>query len=275
MHGFAFDAMPEEQLAAVKKELRIIIFPGSTILCKRLQVCPPPTPQPPRHTQVGTHLHLGFKRAGITGAEVGIVQLRASVQPETRCLLMLQATEDGGAAGSEDSDQAAEPALQLLHAHPAVASRPESDAAPAPPAQHDEQHQQPAQAAVADASRDVVRGSAATATEAAPAPSTDGLCAVSPPDDGTAAPAGGPAPAAETSAPDPTGAGAADLVTAATDPASTAAEEPVAAASSIAAAVPPISAESEPTAAASDLPADGTAAAAGDTAAAVPSSPRR
>lgn len=61
MHGFAFDAMPEEQLAAVKKELRIIIFPGSTILSKRLLGGPPPTPQPPRDTQVGARLQLGCR----------------------------------------------------------------------------------------------------------------------------------------------------------------------------------------------------------------------
>ena len=82
MHGFAFDAMPEEQLAAVKKELRIIIFPGSTILSKRLMGGPPPTPQPPRDTQVGTRLQLGPRDADMTGAQVGTFQARASVQPE-------------------------------------------------------------------------------------------------------------------------------------------------------------------------------------------------
>ena len=61
MHGFAFDAMPEEQLAAVKKELRIIIFPGSTILGKRLLGGPPPMPQPPRDTQVRARLQLGCR----------------------------------------------------------------------------------------------------------------------------------------------------------------------------------------------------------------------
>jgi hypothetical protein len=82
MHGFAFDAMPEEQLAAVKKELRIIIFPGSTILSKRLMGGPPPTPQPPRHMQVGTHLHWGKSGCHTTSAEVCILQLPARVQPE-------------------------------------------------------------------------------------------------------------------------------------------------------------------------------------------------
>jgi hypothetical protein len=61
MHGFAFDAMPEEQLAAVKKELRIIIFPGSTILSKRLVGGPPPTPPSPCHVQVSRCPHAAFK----------------------------------------------------------------------------------------------------------------------------------------------------------------------------------------------------------------------
>jgi hypothetical protein len=86
MHGFAFDAMPEEQLAAVKKELRIIIFPGSTILSKRLQGGPPPTPQPPRHTQVGTHLLLGARDAATTGAIKGTYLRCVGVQSEMRHL---------------------------------------------------------------------------------------------------------------------------------------------------------------------------------------------
>lgn len=56
MHGFAFDAMPEEQLAAARKELRIIIFPGSTILSKRLSATAPPPPSP-RHLQVRLLMH--------------------------------------------------------------------------------------------------------------------------------------------------------------------------------------------------------------------------
>ncbi len=46
MHGFAFGAMPEEQVGRMKKRVRMLLFPGSTILSKRLPGAPAPPPSP-------------------------------------------------------------------------------------------------------------------------------------------------------------------------------------------------------------------------------------
>ena len=40
MHGFSFSAMPEEQLTMARNSLRILIFPGSTVLSKPLPAAP-------------------------------------------------------------------------------------------------------------------------------------------------------------------------------------------------------------------------------------------
>lgn len=46
MHGFAFGAMPEEQVGRMKKRVRMLLFPGSTFLSKRLPGAPAPPPSP-------------------------------------------------------------------------------------------------------------------------------------------------------------------------------------------------------------------------------------
>jgi hypothetical protein len=173
---------------------------------------------------------------------------------------MLQAPEDGAAAGSEDSDQAAEPALRLLHAHPAVASRQESAAALAAPAEHHQQ-QQPTQAAVADGGGTVIKSSTVEAHGAAAGESAVGLSAIAALDTNVAAQADEATPRPEAAVPISTAARDADPAAATATPASTAAVQPM--------VVMP-----EATAAASDIQMNGTTAAASETTPAAPSSPR-